>query len=229
MISWEPWQGLGPIVAGELDDYIQRYAADVAALGGPLFLRFAHEMNLRGTAWHDQPAAYRAAWERIRAIFVEAGADNASFVWSPYVYGGDASAFEPYYPGHGQVEWLALDGYNWGRRRRWSRWPTFDAIFADSHASLRTLAPAKPIMLAELGCTERGGDKAQWMRDALLEAIPGRYPGIRSVVWFNQHRRDHADWRVDSSPAALMAWHQAAADPRYSMTGRELVDLATHP
>ena len=226
MVSWEPWQGLDPIVTGELDDYIRRYAADVAAYGAPLLIRFGHEMNLAGIAWHDRPATYRAAWERIRAAFGEAGAGNASFVWSPYVHGGDAAPFEAYYPGDRQVEWLGLDGYNWGRRRRWSRWPSFDAIFAGSHAGLRELAPDRPIMLAELGCTERGGDKAKWMDDALLDAIPDRFPGVRAVVWFNQCRPDHADWRVDSSSAALAAWRRAAADTRYALTGTELLELS---
>lgn len=225
MLSWEPWQGLGPIVSGELDDYIRRFASDVAAHAEPVLLRFAHEMNLRGIHWHDQPGIYRAAWERVRAAFGEAGAGNARFVWSPYVADSNAVAFEPYYPGDAQVDWLALDGYNWGRRRRWSRWPSFETIFAGSLASLTRLAPDKPIMLAEIGCTERGGDKARWMRDALLEAIPGRYPAIRAVVWFNKDRPDHADWRIDSSPATLAAWRQTAADPRYSLTGSELLDL----
>ena len=124
--------------------------------------------------------------------------------------------FEPYYPGDDQVEWLALDGYNWGRRRRWRALAQIrrDLLRAASrrwHSS----APDKPMMLAEIGCTERGGDKAAWMREALLDAIPDRYPAVQAVVWFNQHRRDHADWRVDSSSTALDAWRQAAADPRY--------------
>ena len=81
-------------------------------------------------------------------------------------------------------------------------------------------------MLAEVGCANRGGDKASWMRDALLDAVPNRYPAIRAVVWFNQNRPDHADWRVDSSPEALRAWQQAATDPRYSLTGPELLHVA---
>ncbi len=51
--------------------------------------------------------------------------------------------FEPYYPGHDVVDVVALDGYNWGRRRWWHRWRGFDAIFSASYAALRRLAPDK--------------------------------------------------------------------------------------
>jgi hypothetical protein len=43
------------------------------------------------------------------------------------------------------------------------------------------------------------------------------------VVWFNQFPQQHADWRIDSSSAALAAWREAVADERYSLTGRELL------
>ena len=230
MITWEPWPGqLRPIVDGERDADIRRYAAASAAFGAPLLLRFAHEMNLRGIPWSGSPELYRAAHVRIHALFGEAGAGNVRFVWSPYVLGRNATQFVAYYPGDELVDWIALDGYNWGRRRWRNRWATFDATFAASYRAIVDLAPNKPLMLAEVGCAARGGDKAAWMRDALLEAIPNRYPAIRAVVWFNQNRLDHADWRVDSSPAALQVWRQAVADPRYSLTGRELLQTARLP
>ena len=225
MISWEPWQGLEPIVSGALDDYIRRYARSAADFGGPLLLRFAHEANLRGIPWYGAPDLFRSAWTRIRAIFHEIGSDNVRLVWCPYVVGRNADAFEPYFPGREQVDWVALDGYNWGRRHWWDRWPRFDAIFGASYRLLTELAPGKPMMLAEIGCAVQGGDKAGWMEDALLHAIPERHPLIDAVVWFNQDRPDHADWRFDSSPQAHAVWRRAAADPRYSLSGNEMLEL----
>lgn len=223
MISWEPWQGLAPIVAGELDGYVRTYAAAVAAHHRPLLLRFAHEMNAAGIPWYGPPSLYRQAWTRVHRIFEESGATNTNWVWSPYVRSRSIGPFESFYPGDDLVDWVALDGYNWGRRRWWDRWPGFDAIFAASYASLRALAPDKPMMLAEIGASERGGDKAAWMRDALLRAVPEQYPDISAVVWFNENRPDHADWRVDSSAAALDAWLEVVADPRYALSASELV------
>jgi mannan endo-1,4-beta-mannosidase len=222
MISWEPHQGLGPIAAGKFDAYIQRYAAACAESGQPLLLRFAHEMNLSGIPWFGPPPMFREAWHRVRSIFLDAGATRVAFVWSPYVLGRNAAPFDAYYPEEADVDWVALDGYNWGRRRWWQRWPTFDRVFSSSYRSLVELAPGKPMMLAELGCTARGGDKAAWMRDALLSRIPAAYPEISAVVWFNHFPPGHEDWRLDSSPGALAVWRAVVADPRYAISGKEL-------
>jgi beta-mannanase len=225
MISWEPWQGLDPIARGEWDGYIREYADAVAATRQPLFLRFAHEMNLQEIPWFGRADTFRAAWRRVRAIFDEAGADGVRWVWSPYVNGARAADLRDYFPGAELVDWLALDGYEWGGRRWWERPRSFDRIFGTSLAALRTLGPGAPVMLAEIGCAP-GPGKGAWMRDALLRAIP-RYEQIRAVAWFNEHRPEHADWRIDSSPDALAAWREAVADQRYSLTGAELASQVT--
>ena len=125
--------------------------------------------------------------------------------------------------------WWGSTATTRGRRRRWHRYRSFDAIFRSSYAALRRLAPDKPTIVAELGCAETGGDKAAWMREAMLHAIPERYPAVDAVVWFDHHRPDHTDWRVDSSPGALAAWRDIVADPRYQLTGVELVDRLIRP
>jgi beta-mannanase len=172
-------------------------------------------MNGSWIPWRSSPRAFRDAWLRVRGIFAASGADNVEWVWSPHVRGLRASRFEPYFPGADAVEWLALDGYNWGRSQRLSRWRSFDAIFAESHARITALAPDAPLMLAEVGCAEGGGDKAAWIRDAFGAAIPERYPAVRGVVWFNANPPGHADWRVESSPESLDAWRQVVASERY--------------
>ncbi|HEX6138880.1 MAG TPA: glycosyl hydrolase [Candidatus Limnocylindria bacterium] len=214
MISWQPWDGLGPIVAGEGDDYARAYASGIAAWGGRLLLRFAHEMNGEWIAWGEPANAYRDAWHRLRAIFAAEGATNVEWVWSPHVADGRARRFEPYFPGSDAVEWVALDGYNWGGRD----WRGFEEIFGESYAALTRLAPGRPVMLAEIGCAEAGGDKAAWIADAFGRAIPQRMPAIRAVAWFHASPRGHRDWRVDSSPRALAAWRAVTADPRYAGT-----------
>jgi hypothetical protein len=226
MVSWDPSPGrLEPIAAGEHDPYLRRYAAAAATYREPILLRIGHEMNLKGIPWAGAPQAFIEAWQRIRSIFAEEGAVNVRFVWSPHVLGRNAEPFDPYYPGDRQVDWLALDGYNWGRRPWRNHWASFDAIFGDSYRAIVDLAPGTPLMLAEVGSAELGGDKPAWMRESLLQAIPDRYPLLRAVVWFDRFPRGHADWRIDSSPGALAAWRDAVADPRYSLTGRELAGL----
>jgi hypothetical protein len=83
---------------------------------------------------------------------------------------------------------------------------------------MKSLAPKKPIMIAEVGCAEHGGDKASWIRSAYLEEIPGKFPGIKAVSWFDADKEN--DWRVNSSPSSLEAYKAAASSARY---GRRLV------
>jgi hypothetical protein len=218
MVSWQPPAGDLASVAGGADDgYARACAAAVADWGGRLLLRFAHEMNGEWIPWRSDPAAFRAAWHRLHAIFREAGAANVAWVWSPHVVDRRAADFEPFFPGADVVDWLALDGYNWGRSHRSTRWRSFEAIFAESYHRIVALAPGSPVMLAEIGCAEEGGNKAAWIRDALLRSVPKGCPAVRSVVWFHADPPGHANWRVDSSPGALEAWRDVVRHP--SMRG----------
>ena len=182
MLSWVPHHGLAPILRGERDEDIRAYAQAIGGLGYPILVRFGHEMNLPGSGWFGEPQPFIAAWRRVHASFREYGVTNALWVWCPYVLDRGMRRFEPYHPGDDAVDVVGLDGYNWGRRRWWQRWPGFDAIFSASYAELRRVAPEKPMVLAEIGCAEAGGDKAAWMREAFLDAIPARYPAIEAVI-----------------------------------------------
>jgi beta-mannanase len=217
MISWQPPAGdLSDVASGEHDDYARAWADAARDWGGRLLLRFAHEMNGAWIAWRAQPRTFRDAWLRLRRLFSEQGANNVEWVWSPHVRERRADDFRPCFPGPDAVEWLALDGYNWGRTQSLSRWRSFDAIFERSYRDIVELAPGTPLMIAEIGCAEQGGDKAAWIRDAFLNALPRRYPAVRAVAWFNANPRGHADWRVESSPISLDAWREVVASPTYA-------------
>lgn len=217
MVSWQPPAGdLSAVARGEHDAHARAWAAAAAKWGGRLLLRFAHEMNGTWIPWRSEPHTFRDAWHRLRRIFAEQAARNVEWVWSPHVRERRAGDFRPYFPGADAVEWLALDGYNWGRSQPLSRWRGFDAIFERSYRDIVELAPATPLMIAEIGCAEQGGDKSAWIREAFLAALPERYPAARAVAWFNANPPGHADWRVESSPAALEAWRQVVASPAYA-------------
>ncbi|MGN6698588.1 MAG: hypothetical protein ACTHMR_10540, partial [Thermomicrobiales bacterium] len=84
--------------------------------------------------------------------------------------------------------------------------------YRDSYAALVALTD-KPLMISEIACTEDGGDKAAWIKQAFLADLPDLFPRVRAVVWFQE--RKETDWRVDSSPAALAAYRAVAASPHY--------------
>jgi len=68
-------------------------------------------------------------------------------------------------------------------------------------------------MIAETASAEEGGDKAAWIRSALLHYLPLRYPKVRALVWFDEEKE--RDWTVDSSEATLREFRAAAAHPYY--------------
>jgi len=220
MITWEPWRrpeasdairpddqpdfSLQSILSGRHDDYIRHWACAVKELSQPVFLRPMHEMNGNwypwcGTTNGNTPGNYVEAWRYLRAIFREAQNDNALWVWCPYAHSVPDerdNEIACYFPGDREVDWLGLDGYNWGTNRDWASWQSFEEIFAEGYAILTKLAPGKPIMIAEVGCAEEGGDKSAWIRDA-FEAVANKLFQTKALVWFNVDKE--CDWRMESS------------------------------
>ncbi len=226
MVGWEPWDEadhgyrLGAIAKGHFDDYIWRSAREAREWGGPILVRFGQEMNGSWAPWQrgvngTTGPRFVAAWRHIVEIFRRAGATNVSWVWCPYVDNGDLP-FMDFYPGDRWVDWLALDGFNWGEP---TSWQSFPKIFDRSYRKLTRIA-RKPIMIAETGSDESGGSKARWLHRTLRHQLP-RLKRIRAVVWFDAP--DGSDFRVNSSPAALDAFREGIGSPLYSGDGA-LVD-----
>jgi hypothetical protein len=165
-------------------------------------------------------------WRHVRQVFKDAGADNVTWVWSPNIlFVNDQNSREQaevdyagLYPGDGYVDWVGLDGYNDGIK---SKWKSFAELFGASYDLLVKVVPNKPLMIAEFGCTEAGApagtSKADWIRRAYLEEIPGRFPRVALVNWFSRDKRKQgeADWRFDSSPESLAAYRDAVNAPQY--------------
>ncbi len=238
LISWMPsdWRSdadqspysLDSILAGKLDGYFDGWAQQLARYGRPVMLRWAHEMNGNWYPWGRQdgntPEKYVAAWRHLHDRFVAAGATNVLWVWSPNVVddgGGNAAAFEPYYPGDAYVDWVGLDGYNSAP----SGWRWFRQIFGSSYDRITALT-AKPLMIAETASSDAlpaqaasGDTKAKWIADALGDAIPHAFPRIQAVVWFNEDKtnveRNGFDWRIASSAEAQRAFAAAVASNYY--------------
>ena len=226
MVSWEPWDAddngyrLSAIAGGRHDDFLRRSALEAKAWGGPILLRFGQEMNGSWATWQrgvDGTTGPRfvAAWRHMVRVFRRAGADNVQWVWCPYVDNGELP-FMQFYPGDRWLDWVALDGFNWGAPIAWQ---SFSDVFDRSYRKLASVT-SKPIMIAEVGSHEAGGSKARWLRRTLRRQLP-RLPRVRAVVWFSA--TDRADFRVDSSPGALAAFREEIAPKRYSGTSRWLL------
>lgn len=220
---------LQSVVAGKHDEYLRKFARDAQAFGRPLFLRWGHEMNGDWYQWSgtknngakldtfgnpatpDGPELFVAAYQHIHDIFEQAGASNVLWVWCPNVVmtgtlGAEWNNIANYYPGDHYVDWLCVDGYNWGTLQDWSHWQTFDEVFRPTYDQLRAIDSHKPIMIGETASTETGGDKAAWIKDAFAR-LTTAYPQVRAITWFNVNKE--TDWRIDSSPESLRAFRAA--------------------
>ncbi|HET7485295.1 MAG TPA: glycosyl hydrolase, partial [Solirubrobacterales bacterium] len=151
MVTVEPYVGGQPvsvqdIAAGKYDSYIRSEAASAVSYGQEVLLRFAHEMNGAWYPWGGEPAAYVAAWRHYVDVFRAAGSSNAKFVWSPNVNTSGKIPFDAYYPedsSHpGYVDYVGLDGYNWGGTVGWK---TLRTIFRSSYVHLNALSGGKPV------------------------------------------------------------------------------------
>jgi hypothetical protein len=215
-ITWEPWDPaagadqqtypLAGIAAGDFDDYVGRWAAQIAAYGQPVELRFAHEMNADFYPWSEvdgrnPPGSYVDAWRRVHHVFAEAGADNVTWIWSPNVPFPQTTDLASLYPGDDYVDAVALDGYNWSTVLPETTWQSFDAIFAPGIDELRELT-SRPVFIGEVASAEQGGDKAAWVSD-MFDILQAR-SDICGFTWF--HIAKETDWRIDSSTESLAAF-----------------------
>lgn len=213
----EPSFSLASIAAGTWDAYITEWAQDAKAWGHPFFLRFDWEMNGNWFPWSvgvngNTAAEYVAAWRHVHDIFTKVGATNVTWVWCPNVDPNRRYApLSSVYPGDGYVDWTGLDGYNWA-----SPWLTFDQLFRSTYDRLVTsVAPAKPVVIAETASSEHGGDKASWITDLLTRQLPGRYPQVDAFMWFDKFDSS-MDWPIETSPSAVSAFATGISSTVYA-------------
>ena len=224
MVTWEPFTGGQTptdvevrIAAGQYDAYINNWAARMKAfLSGPdgvygngddrrAYLRLAHEMNGNWYPWSaavggNSPLDYVNMWLRVHGIFTKLGLDAAHLQWVWCVNGEDVggSAAEEFYPGNEVVDWIAVDGYNWGASQTWSTWKTPAQIFDAMITRVRTAsANAKPLALTEFASsssTTSGTSvamKSTWISDLFVYASAQH---IKMLCWFNTDKE--TDWAV---------------------------------
>lgn len=215
LLTWEPWNhNTQQIASGQLDSYIQTIATEVRNYGKTIQIRPMHEMNGNWYPWAigdstvNTNASYIQAWQRIVNIFRQVGATNAKFVWSINAGNvGSGSSFTGAYPGDGYVDYVGVDGYNWGTTQSWgSTWQPFDQIFSSPYQALTQLT-RKPVLITEWASTEIGGNKAAWITDAFQQLASPKYAQVVGADWFNMNKE--TDWRINSSAAALAAYSAA--------------------
>jgi beta-mannanase len=240
-IVWEPWYWgdrtkvkLDDIISGKWDSYIRSWAKAIKEFGHPLFLRYAHEFNIEGYPWgvvnnDKDPQVYIKAYRHVVDIFKKEKVKNVKWIWCFMNYSYPDEPWNDWvaaYPGDDYVDWIGIDGYNWGTTQSWSQWQVFKYLFRDQMRKARKLWPTKPIMIAEFACAGEGGDKAGWIKE-IPTYLKTSMRDIDAVVWFDQKKE--TDWRISSSSMSLAAFKEIMKDPLFSSSGNDLFTLTLSP
>ena len=222
LITWEPFTGRATpadierrVAAGQYDAYVTDWAGRLRSfLNGPdgapgtsddrrAYLRLGHEMNGNWYPWGaaiggNSPSDFVAMWRRVHGVFDALGVGPAQLQWVWSVNHEDVGGFpaEAFFPGDASVDWVAVDGYNWGASQTWSSWRTPAEVLGPMVARLRAIS-ARPLALTETASTTATAAgpslaaKSQWATDLFAYAGAAQ---ARMVVWFNQDKE--ADWAV---------------------------------
>lgn len=204
------------IAEGKCDEFLINAGKNLSRVKKPVFLVFAWEMNNKQNEWsvpytRSTPGEFVAAWRHIHGIFKSENAKNIIWVFCPNVPNDPIATYGMLYPGDGFVDWIGLDGYNWGKTQSWSDWVSFSGVFTASYNLITSIAPSKPLVIAEVNTTDKGGDKGGWYKDMFVHQIPQNFPKVLALVIFNEDRtrQENVNWRVDVTQESLEAFKSA--------------------
>lgn len=207
LLSWG-CASTAAVTAGSDDARITAYAQGLKDFGHPVFLRWFWEMNIPqqwkgsdclGSGGSD---GYIAAWKHVWTIFHQVGATNVAFVWCPGVSTG-IPGMAAYFPGPSFVDWIGVDGYD----RKSQGHAAFANVFGDWYSAYAGFG--KPLMIAETGALPN--DQVAFLQ-GIQSALPGQFPAIKAVVYFDAPG-PHGQWQLVGD--GLAAFRTLAADPYF--------------
>lgn len=201
---------LTDLAGGRYDATIAEAAEAVRAFAPqPVYIRFAHEMDLRGHfPWaQGNPAGYKAAYRHVVGAFRAKGDTNIRWVWSPSGNDGSAS----YYPGDDVVDMIGvtvLVAQPWEADAGFAAPRSFVEIMRERYGLSARFG--KPIIVAELGVALADPvAEERWLGSA--RRAFSQFPQLSGVIYFDAQNppvpvSDLAlpDWRLtDATRAAL--------------------------
>lgn len=224
MITWEPWASnfkvsdtievlkkekkiFKHISEGYFDTYIKAYALELKNNNRPIFLRFAHEFDNPAYPWSNSgentPAEFIEAWRHVFNIFKEVKANNVVWVWNPW----KPTHMHAYFPGEDYIDWIGVTALNYGSLNDDAKWYEFDEIYRPFHEKIKEL-PKLPVMLAEFGSLQNGGNQKKWIKNA-ISVMATDFSEIKSIILFNSNLDENIpannitqtqalDWKIDN-------------------------------
>jgi mannan endo-1,4-beta-mannosidase len=208
VLTWEPFvlgdaSATTPVDAlraeNLLDEWAEALATWVANPGGErrrLVVRPAHEMTGWWYPWSAGDGVSGAEYVDLWNALVDAveahgpPAEAVTWLWCASTDRAADVTLADYYPGDDVVDWVGVDGYNWGASAAWSDWQTPEAVFGDALGELRGLSD-RPLVVPEVGCSSLTADgpspgrKSAWITDVF---DPFEAHDVAAVGWFNDEK-----------------------------------------
>ncbi len=126
-------------------------------------------MNANWVSYGLDPENYKTAFSRIQGIFAEEGVPAGAVLWVFATNGWSEPGleFERYYRGVEVVEVVGFSAFNFGACvASGEGWDSYEEAIEPYMDRMEAMAPEKPIILAQTGTVEQGGDKGQWLMDS---------------------------------------------------------------
>ena len=249
---------LQSIIDGKFDGDLKAWGRAAAAFGSSLIVEYGTEANADWFGWNgrfhgggakggfgdpgkaDGPERFVAAYRHIVDTIRSAGAKNITWVFHLDVAQSPEASwnrFENYYPGSGYVQWIGVSCY--GPQKpddEEEEKASFREKFDPVYPRIVKLAPDKPIMIAEFGCTSGYPHvRAEaWAGAALKDILSGRWPNVRGFSWWNERWENdgipahNTTMRVQDNPALGRAFRDIIKE-RASQFATIGGDLPVHP
>eukprot|EP01060_Flectonema_neradi_P008072 TRINITY_DN15765_c0_g1_i1.p1 TRINITY_DN15765_c0_g1~~TRINITY_DN15765_c0_g1_i1.p1 ORF type:complete len:598 (+),score=118.88 TRINITY_DN15765_c0_g1_i1:250-1794(+) len=197
LITWMPypyktWTNPSPnndIANGQYDDYLNAFYSLLSKFVQTrrVYIRFAPEANGDFFPWSPQcPAcgstgqkinqstkSYIDMWKYVRAkANTYKGLDDPTkvqWIWSVNNVDSQTSSAAAVFPGVSQVDWVSVDGLNFGNTLPGHTWQDAKSVYGPMLATVKSLAASKPVAVTTIGSTSapNGVDaKNAWYQDA---------------------------------------------------------------
>jgi hypothetical protein len=210
------------------------------------------EMNGVWTSYGRDPNTAQqviAAYRHIIDIFNQKGVSHQQVWWvfAPNGYsdpGNDARKFENYYPGDDVVDLVSFSSYNYGFcpsiQSEYRRWESYSEIFEPYIARMQTMAPTKPVIIAETATVPWYGQDGEgnpkkdigYMNQWLVENYDyfAKRSGVIGVFYFNFPKFDgyECDFVINPNDKVLTGYKDATANPVYVYFNPKALDELIH-
>ena len=219
-IAWEPNAGLDPVSD---NDYLRGWAEAAGRVQGPVFLRYASEMNGTWQAYSGDPKAFIRKWRIVTGIMREL-APNVIMVWCPFAT--PQRTITEYYPGDEWVDWVGVNLYSVHHYDGDPAKPALDDPREQLRYVYERYADRKPIAICEYAathyCAACGQDVTEFglkQMTKLYETLPTQFPRVKMVCWFCVDTVGTGlasnNYSLTCSPAFLERYRRLIASPYF--------------